>query len=130
MREIIIRCDHCGNVIDGDPYKVVLQQENRENGLFIDMDPAVKKYQDPVGEMDWCENCFHNLAALLLDTSHLSLATPCQREAPAARDQEDNPEETPVETSSGAMKKNKIDMGRLKALYEAGWSSCLDRTGD
>lgn len=108
MREIIIQCDHCGNVIDGDPYKVVLQRENRENGFFIDMDPAMEKYQEPVGEMDWCKNCFQNLAKLLLDTSHLLLATPCQREAPASCDQEDDAEETPVETSSGGRRKRRL----------------------
>ena len=98
MREIIIQCDHCGNVIDGDPYKVCLEQVDRESGeLRMGQPEAFEK----VAEMDWCANCFHNLTAFLLDTSHLLLATPCQREAPASCDQEDDAEETPVETSSG-----------------------------
>lgn len=73
MREIIIRCDHCGNVIDGDPYRVSLERIDRETGEFrLELPEAFEQ----VAELDWCENCFSNLAALLLDTSHLLLANP------------------------------------------------------
>lgn len=105
MREIIIRCDHCGNVIDRDPYKVCLEQVDRESGGMRTSQPEAF---EKVAEMDWCENCFQNLAKLLLDTSHLLLATPCQREAPASCDQEDDAEETPVETSSGGRRKRRL----------------------
>ena len=73
MRELIIRCDHCGKMIEGNPYKVCLEQIDRETD-----DYSVEQTEDQkkVREMDWCENCFGNLTAFLLDTSHQLLVAP------------------------------------------------------
>ena len=117
MRELIIRCDHCGKVIEGNPYKVCLEQIDRETD-----DYSIEQTEDQkkVREMDWCENCFRNLTAFLLDTSHkLLVASPVTQGATASLK---NTEETPVpDASGGAQKRTKIDMGKLKALFEAGW---------
>lgn len=134
MRELIIRCDHCGKVITGDPYKVCLEQAGRETGDFsIDQTEDQKK----VREMDWCESCFHNLIAFLLDTSHklLAVAPVLPKEAASEPVQETIAEESASgkadpdsaeadsvpDGSGGAPKRNRIDMGKLKALYEAEW---------
>lgn len=73
MRELIIHCDHCGKVIKGNPYKVRLEQEDRDTEDFI---TDLTEEQQKVGDMDWCENCFGNLTAFLLDTAHHLLAAP------------------------------------------------------
>ena len=67
MRELIIRCDHCGQIIKGNPYKVCLEQIDRKTD---DYSIEQTEDQEKVREMDWCENCFGNLTAFLLDTSH------------------------------------------------------------
>ena len=73
MRELIIRCDHCGKVIEGNPFKVCLEQIDRETeDFYVDQ----TKDQEKVRSMDWCENCFRNLTAFLLDTSHKLLVDP------------------------------------------------------
>ena len=83
--------------------------------------------------MDWCENCFRNLTAFLLDTSHKLLVDPnvirkeenVIKESEIAIKEPENESEPPVpssDASGGAPKKKvKIDIGKLKALYDAGW---------
>lgn len=77
MRETIIRCNHCGKIIEGDPYKVFMEQIDRETG-----DYSVQKKADcnKVEKLDWCENCFHNLTELLLDTNHHLFVNPPMEE--------------------------------------------------
>lgn len=111
MRELIIRCDHCGKVIAGNPYKVCLEQVNRETDDFsIDQ----TEDQEKVRSMDWCENCTKNLTAFLLDTSYKLLVDPNVIKEPVP---------DPEISDEGALKKKvkKIDIGKLKALYDAGW---------
>lgn len=67
MKEIIIRCDHCGKVIEGNPCKVCLEKIDRETD---DYSAELTEDQKKVREMDWCENCMRNLTAFLLDTNH------------------------------------------------------------
>lgn len=92
MRELIIRCDHCGKVIEGNPYKVCLEQIDRETD-----DYSIKQTEDQkrVREMDWCENCIRNLTAFLLDTNHHLLA------APPVLQKEMEPEKVPDSDASG-----------------------------
>ena len=84
MRELIIRCDHCGKVIEGNPYKICPEEIDRETDDFAsELTEEYKKVRD----MDWCENCFNNLLTFLLDTSHkLLVAPPIQEEAQADLD--------------------------------------------
>lgn len=102
-REVIIRCNHCGNIIEGDPYKVYLERVDRETEDFLVSGklPAFER----VEKMDWCGNCFHNLTQFLLDTSHLLLAHPAASEGKIVPEmpvlaQERNEGSIP-ETSSG-----------------------------
>ena len=123
MRELIIRCDHCGKRSEGNPYKVCLEQIDRETD-----DYSIEQTEDQkkVREMDWCENCFRNLTAFLLDTSHKLLVAPnvIRKEENVIKEPE-NESEPPVpssDASGGAPKKKvKIDIGKLKALFDAGW---------
>lgn len=117
MRELIIRCDHCGKVIEGNPYKVRLEQEDRDTEEFI---TNLTEEQQKVGDMDWCENCFRNLTAFLLDTSHkLLVAPPIQEEASQAAavesaSESESSEEDP-ERSGGKRRKEP------GLTYEADW---------
>lgn len=126
MRELIIKCDHCGKVIEGNPYKVRLEQEDRDTEEFI---TNLTEEQQKVGDMDWCENCFRNLTAFLLDTSHKLLAAPnvIREEKKVVKEPETvikEPVPDPEISDGGAPKKKvKIDIGKLKALYDAGWKA-------
>lgn len=76
MRETIIKCDHCGKVIKGYPYKIRLEQEDQDELICTDAEG-----NEEVSELDWCENCFRNLTDLLLDTSHQLFVNPSLKDA-------------------------------------------------
>lgn len=90
MRETVIRCDHCGNVIDGDPYKVYVDQVDKETGMMsVAISDQNGVLYDKIADLDWCENCHKNLVRFLLDTSHLLLARPPVRYYPSRETDEE-----------------------------------------
>lgn len=125
MRELIIRCDHCGKIIEGNPYKVCLEQIDRETD-----DYSIEQTEDQkkVREMDWCENCFRNLTAFLLDTSHKLLVAPnvirkeenVIKESEIAIKEPENESEQPVPSSDasggGTKEKSKNRYWKAKSI--------------
>ena len=120
MRVVIIRCDKCGEVIEGDPYKLKVMQEEI-NG---DMDYA----RTELDGYDLCENCIAELIDLVgafikpeqvSDTAPENI--PVNEEDVVIDSEEEQPEEEkPKETKGG--RKSAFDAGKVRALYEAGWA--------
>lgn len=114
MRVTIIRCDKCGEVIEGDPYKLKVMQEEI-NG---DMDYA----RTELDGYDLCENCIAELIDLVgafIKPEQVSDTVPENIPVnPVDVIIESEPE--PKETKGG--RKNNCDAGKVRALYEAGWA--------
>ena len=118
MRQIIIKCDRCGGVIEYDPYKIRFFTEDR----------------NPTGDMDCirtgcdrlelCQNCVEELMYQIEQFMQPDEARPEPEAEP-----EEKPAEEPEPETGGAEPqqeppkyRGKIDAGRVRALYEAGWS--------
>ncbi|MBP3342288.1 MAG: hypothetical protein J6K99_07160 [Peptococcaceae bacterium] len=148
MRELIIKCDRCGEVIEGRPYSIHFVQavKRDDNSEHFPLRTEHDK-------LDLCENCIEDL----LDVVHEFLQpedvneeytrndTVCTTEVHieesqetettgamsgdnigggiAAERAEDTPELTKnKEESSKSKSKKTIDTGKIRALYEAGWT--------
>ena len=102
-RELIIKCDKCGTLIEGDPYRVVFWQEGRESfGIYG---------QSEINK-DLCQECVKSLQEQI---SKFFEPEPEPEDPKLERAQDcavDSPKERPKRT---------IDGGKVKALYLAGW---------
>lgn len=118
MRVTIIRCDKCNEVIEGDPYKLKVMQEEI-NG---DLDYA----RTELDGYDLCENCIAELIDVVGAFIKPELVSDKAPENIPVNDAdvvivpEDQTEPEPKETRGG--RKNNCDTGKVRALYEAGWA--------
>ena len=99
MRELIIYCDCCGKKIEGDPYKIFAEQVDREHGEIVNWATDETERKEKLYGKDWCMDCFHRVIDNVIAVKNIK-----------------------TETDADEKKsKSKIDMGKLKALHEAGW---------
>lgn len=61
MRELIIYCDCCGKKIEGDPYKIFVEQVNREYGETLACATDEIEQNEKLCEKDWCVDCVRRM---------------------------------------------------------------------
>lgn len=106
MREVIIKCDKCGEIINENPLKLRFVYEERNTSEL----ELVRTIND---HYELCEQCVASLIDVVSEFM-VSEEQKCEEPEPVP---EPEPEESPVPKYRG-----KIDTGRLRALYEAGWA--------
>ena len=114
MKVTIIRCDKCKEVIEGDPYKLRVMQED-VNG---DLDFA----RTEIDGYDFCENCIAELVDLVGAFVKPELVSDKVPENIPVNpvDVVIEPEDEPEKAKGG--RKSNFDAGKVRALYEAGWA--------
>lgn len=66
MRKTVINCDRCGHEIEGDPYKIITEQVDKESGDWLD--PEAEEQLDGIKDipkMDFCKNCMETLIEII-----------------------------------------------------------------
>ena len=108
MREIIFKCDRCGWAMD-KPVRIEAWFINHTGALT---DKAYIFNGEESNELDLCEDC----AKALNDFIY-----PPEKEAEEAPEQ-DPEEEKPFVPKKPHPTKKKLDIGKIRALKNAGWS--------
>ena len=98
----IIKCDRCG--AEFEPKTITRIGYVSLNWRDVATDDLQE--DNPLSDMDYCEDCMRAIAAFIEQKpAVVPLDPPAAKEPPKA-----------------SATKKKIDAGKLKALYEAGWS--------
>lgn len=117
MRVTVIKCDKCGEVIEGDPYKIRVLRDD------LSMPDDINLIRTENDGYDLCENCIAELIDLVgafIKPEQVSDTAP--ENIPVNEEDVviEPEEEQPKETKGG--RKNNCDAGKVRALYEAGWA--------
>ncbi len=116
MKKIIYICDKCGKEIEGNPYRVTVDRlfaEPSEQEVKGIMSPH--PYPDMDG-LHFCKECVGALVDLIrchLKPNTENVDTEPENTEEVATSQPDPPEKSP---------KRKLDLGKVRALRNAGWS--------
>lgn len=109
MKKVIYICDKCGREIEGNPYRVAVDELPVET-------VGCPRHCPEMDGMHFCRDCVDTLVDLI--RCHLKPNT--ENEDPelesteeVATSQPDPPEKSP---------KRKLDLGKVRALRNAGWS--------
>ena len=115
MRQVTFFCDRCGTEIDR-LYSIIGHEVDKVTGDYI---------RDEGVELDFCEDCYHKIMSDMTEVhgewdeevGELPFMDP-------VLDQEDNFENKEIDEKIKRrlpFKEKVIDMGKVKALREAGW---------
>ena len=109
MREIIFKCDRCGKTID-KPVRIEAWYVNYTGKLT---EKAYIFNGEERNELELCEDC----AKALNDFIY-----PPEKEAEEAPEQDPEEEKDLVKEKKPHPTKKKLDIGKIQALKNAGWS--------
>lgn len=117
MRELIIRCDRCGGLIEGDP--ITLATESRKDKWML---PAE---QHP----DLCKDCADQVVKWIYKREQIDAGTieageteELNIDGKAVKLCYQQADEAPEEEEEEPKKRRPLDGGRIKALRRAGWT--------
>lgn len=126
MRELVIKCDMCGEVIKENPY--VLANEERLNGALIRVedydicDCCIKKIANVIeGRCEIREKPMMNLYGAGGDRPEV--LTPEEVEEVLKPETKHETEPTPDAKVVKTSKPKPVDLGKIMALRAAGWTA-------
>lgn len=120
MRELIIRCDRCGGLIEGDP--ITLATESRKDKWMLPAEQHPDLCKDCADQVvKWIYKKDSETSELNVDGKAVKLCWQQADEEPAT-EPEAKQEEVEAKKEQPKKKRRPLDGGKIRALRRAGWT--------